>query len=516
VPELYAQTFDLIPKPGLSGAEAFLSILKEWVKDKWPSDFPWLNLSEAESLKLADGTIFRWEPYYASTPEILLEFTFRHPDIRFPEVQWSTQCSLFSKGNRFRLTLRVNNTGPEIGEPGVLLTSRPRLVLLLHQAFDFANNEFAQRDYFSQVSANEAEDFVQYVLFDKDRKYPVLVSSPRIDGSYPITGEKLAKDFCSLANVVVLSSPETAANFTRAIGSRFLSCINGGLRIYLPGFAKDSEPLDHPLLIGSRASNPSERARFSNYLSLATTRSFQIDYRLNHLRDERTLAYDNRRRALNEELEKAKSGSLETNTWEDLAESYARDNKSLLERLLKLEEELADAERTIASLQYSLNAKQLGHTHESEKSLSFESAYEAVEMAKELFSDDILILDTALASAKDTPYSRPDIVWKSLQAIQTISSQRKKSPLGKNIKSAFSELGQDYRVGLSESSSKKIKNQYRFSENGKEYFCEEHLCHGVTADPATCLRIYFTTTLETEDRIVIGHVGRHLDVSSTN
>ena len=84
-----------------------------------------------------------------------------------------------------------------------------------------------------------------------------------------------------------------------------------------------------------------------------------------------------------------------------------------------------------------------------------------------------------------------------------------------SIHGAFDQLNIDYASGMSKNTPKKMLQQYDFLHDGTVYSCYEHLKHGGTHDPAACLRVYFTTKQRIDGKIVVGHVGRHLDVTST-
>jgi hypothetical protein len=141
---------------------------------------------------------------------------------------------------------------------------------------------------------------------------------------------------------------------------------------------------------------------------------------------------------------------------------------------------------------------------------------EAVEMADATYGDNLLILQSAHDAASNSPFERPREVLDALRVLAEVGRKMNEGPLGKNLKDAFSERGVDYGARLSPSTPKKIRQQYRFAEGGTVHICEQHLNLGSSAyDPKECLRIYFNSETRVEGKIVVGHVGRHLDVLTT-
>jgi hypothetical protein len=142
---------------------------------------------------------------------------------------------------------------------------------------------------------------------------------------------------------------------------------------------------------------------------------------------------------------------------------------------------------------------------------------DAVEQAQALFADELLFLPSALETADASPYRNPSEVADALAALAEVARRLKKGPLGRKIVDVFKEMNVDYGGGLSPSTSKKIRKQYVFRDEDREYACEEKIrVGGGSPDPFDSLRIYFTTKDRSRGRIVVGHVGRHLDVLSTN
>lgn len=517
MPEVYASLLDLKPLKGVEATEAFLSAVKDWVGGRAPAVAAGLALSEPAGARGDDGSVFRWEPFIDSTGT-LLEFTWRHPHVDDPTIAWTTQAAMYDHGEVLRLMLRVSNTGPELGQPHGLPTTRPRLVLALLDHFQVQARGYPCRLEPRAISEREFPDFVRYELFDTTREHPLLVLAPQRDGTYVVPPAQLAREFLTLGELVVAETPGSTFALTRELRSRTLSCFHGALRVYLPGLSYDADPYRHPLLTPRHLDAALNRLRLAQFLAARTVFRFKVEDRFNQLRDERGVRAAEQRSKLTDQLAAALAGQADAAVWQALAEQYAHDNRRLLEEKRELADSLKDKEEKLKAARYALSQK--GHEAQDvvddEPEFIPSSVLEAVEYAEGLFPEIVRILPSALRSAEDSPYDRPDEVWRALRAIESVATRMAAGPLGKNLSDVFAEMGFSFAQGLSPHSPDKVRRQYRFQDGPVTRQCEAHLQLGAgTYDPAYCLRIYFTTDADPPAQIIIGHVGRHLDVIST-
>ena len=131
--------------------------------------------------------------------------------------------------------------------------------------------------------------------------------------------------------------------------------------------------------------------------------------------------------------------------------------------------------------------------------------------------EELLVLDAAERSAADSPFGDAGRVGIILNAMASVARRRQEGALGTSLKTAFSEMGIDYRGGISSTTSARLLQQYNvIGPGGVAYDCWEPIVLGTTYNPQFCLRVYFTSRAPLEPRFVIGHVGRHLKVESTS
>ncbi|MGH7507066.1 MAG: hypothetical protein ACRELX_15530, partial [Longimicrobiales bacterium] len=144
------------------------------------------------------------------------------------------------------------------------------------------------------------------------------------------------------------------------------------------------------------------------------------------------------------------------------------------------------------------------------------SLLEVVQDSAESHSDALLFLDSARESAAASPYEDPERVRAILEAMARVARRRRDGVLGTSLRDAFSDLGIDYRTGIARNTPARLREQYRFPYRGTELVeAEEHIALGNTYDPRRCLRVYFSSRVPNEPRLVVAHVGRHFEVKTS-
>jgi len=517
MPELYAQGFNLKHRDKSGSEVAILTALEAWTKPRWPKGVPWFALDEPRALRAPDGSIFRWEPFADGTRR-LLEFTWRHSQAEAPDIQWSTRICFVVLPARTYISIRVSNTGPSFGQPNARPTTRPRLLLSLAEQFSLQVHGTSIQSDPVRLDESGFADFVRYELFDPRRRYPVAILSPTVENEYVISPQSYGREFVGIAKTYYAASAASTYALTSELGRKDLSCFHGAMRVYMPGLERDSDPARHPLVLPRRLSIKSERRRLAEVLTWLTVRTFDEEPFVAELRDERAMAVEDRRARMDLVLDEAKKRASDGADYGQLADLYATDNEQLRQTVEELREDLDEAQHKIRALQFALDQR-VGVTEAgSDQALAFApaSVLDAVEEAQALFPDDLLILDSALDAAQDSPFKRPDQVAAALAGIAQVARRIREGGLGMPIKNALSELKLDYRTGISKTTPKKMRQQYIFSDGENDFVCEEHVCIGATTyDPADCLRIYLNIKERSNGKVVIGHVGRHLDGIST-
>jgi hypothetical protein len=521
MPDVYMMTFRLQPRGGYNPESALLASLQEWVGRKCP-DAPTLTMEQPLVATTGDKSILRWEPFRDDT-RILAEFAWRHPHVSAPSITWGTTVSYLRKQDDLYLTIRVANTGPEIGSSGALLTTRPRLLVHLVEFFSVHSGDGPCGPQPEILHASDIPKVVHYDLTWPGRTRATLVLSPTENGSYLLDPHDLTREFLSLARVYVIDSPKSTFVLTDELRNRSMSCFRGAARVYLPGFDYGSDPMKHPLLLPHALVVPERRMRIAQFLAASTVQRFGesqdlVDMR-NHLRDFRAAAYADAQRQRLLQLE-ARLTEKDEELWGGFSSENGRllaDNEDLRRRLAEAEAKVEHLETDKRALLYQLRSAQ-GSASPIE-ALPLPEPYdvvEAVEIASEMLSDGLVVLPSATEAAADSPYRFPQRVLDTLQMMAEVARKRAHGELGMPLREAFRERNVDYRPAIADATSNRHRTQYEFTYLDEVCSCEEHICLGGGYDPASNLRIYFTSRHPREGRFVIGHVGRHLESKSSN
>lgn len=523
MPEVYARTLDLSVSDASHLQHDLLSALEEWVGDRWPAQEDWFEPGVPRRFATDDGSIFRWEPF-EDGDQALFEFTWRHAHAEDPSITWATQVSLVRGGPSARMAVRVWNTGPEPGMPGFLPTTRPRLLLSLPARFEarFLGTRLSLLP--RVLRKHDVPTLVRYELLDSTRAVPIFLVTPRPDGTFVVDPAQLTGEFLSLAETVVVPDPEITFHLTRELGDKAISCFNGAARLYMPWFSKKDDPFKHPLLLPRRLGDADARLDHARALAQASVRVARPIEDIPRLRDLRAVAYETRQLQVAQAFQDAQRRGAEADEWRDLANQYARDNDRLRAEVARLQEELEERDHAARTLRYRLSqvAQAAGATPAATvgelPELTPGSVLEAVELAQVAYEEELRILSTAVEAAADSPYARPGEISHALGVLARLARTLREGPLGKNLKDWFLREGEglQYRPGISANSSAAIRAQHVFSDGEERFVCEEHLRFGTSYDPAWCARIYFTSKPDGSGRIVVGHVGRHLDTPKTS
>jgi hypothetical protein len=519
MPEVYARTLDLSVPAATDLQAALLSALKEWVGSRWTRQEEWFVPDAPRRLATDDGSIFRWEPFQQGD-QALFEFTWRHAHAGDASITWATQVSLVRVGARVGMSIRVWNTGPAPGTPGFLPTTRPRLLASLPARFEsrFLGVRLSLTP--RTLERRDVSTFVRYELLDSTRRVPLLVITPRQDGSYVVDPLQITEEFLSLAEPIVIADPKITFDFTRELGDRAISCFNGAARLYMPGFSKKDDPFRHPLLLPRRLGDAELRLRYAESLARMSVEDTRPIEDIPRLRDLRAVAYDAREAQVARAFVEAQRRGAEAAEWQALADEYARENDRLRAEVARLQEDNEELDHAVRTLRYRLSQVPRTETDVAVGAPAFapSSMLEAVELAQAAYDEELRILDSAVTAAADSPYADPAEVFRALQVLAELARRLRQGPLGTNLKDWFLAEGRglQYRSGISPNSSAAIRAQHVFVDGEERFVCEEHLRFGTAYDPVRCARIYFTSKLDGQGRIVVGHAGRHLDTPKTN
>jgi hypothetical protein len=210
----------------------------------------------------------------------------------------------------------------------------------------------------------------------------------------------------------------------------------------------------------------------------------------------------------------------------------SRDAEQLLEELVKSEDTAADLTALLQdmgaenrNLKANLIAVSAYDDAEPEPAAAdlieastddLDNVVDAVRFSQKQLGD-LIVLDSALESAEESPFRDAVKVHAALRAIDSVASLWAESQgtggTGVSWKDQFERRCFNYKPKISQTARTKWGQEFTFSYEGNQSLFEEHLTMGI-GQPDKCLSIHFSRD-EAKGNLIVGHVGRHLRNTTT-
>jgi hypothetical protein len=362
-------------------------------------------------------------------------------------------------------------------------------------------------------------NFIQ-ILESPTRTHPVvLVSVHEQSKSYLINPHDLADHLSGIAHVIVAESSMVAQALSYQL-PRWLTCYDGAIRVYWPGFKRASQTIDHRLwTVNELSADPIhfDSGRFADAV-LAAIAEVSVSAISPHFSSFDRVQSLDRRRVI--------AAALDNKDWKQLADTYAADADakelriSELERLLKeAGERLFREQQLTTTLRARLESQKQGDADTAENEIPAQSVQEAISRARAAFPNQLSFRFNQSSEDDKSPYRYPEEVWLAFDWLATTYHQArtktKSCPdFDASIRKAVS--GWTYSGHQNESTMKANKAWYQcVAEDGRKLWVPEHLRSGNGRDAEEAIRIAFTWD-ESTQRIVIGYIGQHQRNSRTN
>lgn len=445
--------------------------------------------------------------------------SWSYPDEDDGNLLWHSRCEIsrFNDLTEFSLELLLESIQFYIA-PVQFGLQRPRLVPRILSDFVCTYGGEALSAAPHQLRAQGVPEFVHGHLALPTRRLPIVVVSRHTISEKPLIDPvRLADQLAGFAAVYILEDKWAAYALTSEIG-KINSCYNGALRLYWPGF--DAPTSFCPIYMPHKVLELGARLPEIIFRQLAAISAFRfvpgpitVDA-LNFLRERKM-----------REMESIRKKAQDRGDYEDLLRLSDQENSHLREENEGLWKANADLRARAGALEANWSAMLRAHEGDvpgeaepvAEVEAEPESVEEAVQMARSRFAEGLLFLESATASAKETPFKNAKRVYEALDAMHAVWGQWRKSrrqqvPVG-SLKDLFEEKGFDYRPRASKTSKGKWGTEYEAMYDGKKVSIQQHLTLG-KGGPDTCLSIHFFTD-DQKEKFVIAHVGRHKTNTST-
>lgn len=519
---VYAVQLDVSPPEGATVDECFkdvVGVIREWIVSKykraWGLD---VNLApDGASLSPREGHVIRAHARAVDGGN-LFTLDWAHPHDYDKTTSWAISCTVAKATAKLQVALLVRiSAAAMVLRPTSFDLGRPRVVAEILDHYDVAVNGWRVPNCVEVIRPPQVQAYVNDVLLADNRTLPVIMVSPDNWTEHPLVRpDELMQELRGFAHVAALADKWAAFKLTDSVG-RYLSCFDGAVRVYWPGFTRTDEPFAHRLFLpASVRRRQASRTPLGKYLFrfLATISAFrfvegpviQLAKRLVAEADQAQV------RALRDEVAAGRVAKEELEA--QLLEAWDRQHR-IEEELAKTREEL-DAQKA-AWAQCQSYVCEVGEEEEEavapQPQRGYETVLEAYLAAKKEFSGPLVFLDSAEDAANESPYRNPQRVYEAFEALALVASEwcEKKGALGRSFKDALGELGFDvHRVSMT--SKGKWGHQYKFPYKGERRLFEEHVTLG-SGQPDKCLSIHWHR--DEEDKVVaIGHCGRHLTNTS--
>lgn len=495
--------------------------IQSWVRAKYERQRP--RWGEATLEFPDDGRVVHPLPGHELTGRmqqgdeaLLSSLSWRHPDDGDPSIQWVAQVSIARLDGELQFHCVVGVESPSLLlRPNRSQVGRPAIVTEILDAYPTRIDGWPVPREVRVLDREAIPGFVTEVLLSPTRRLPVVVISSDLWSGRPcVDPESVRRILDGSAEVCHLVDKFAAFDLTNEVG-KGLACYDGAARVYWPGMSLHDPSRLHPYYLSSVLRRFRERAMswekmLAQKLAGISATALSQSSLLQRVRRE---LIEERDAGARRKLEEATTGRV---TMEDLL----RELESCMGRSDELQAENDSLQARIEQLEYILRDwRPLAPESEEEEAngppLGFATVEDAVEAARERLSGPLLFLDSALESASDSPFGRPDDVYSLLEALHAVSLRWKEQDgsLGTTWDNALAEKGYEYKPRIGDTTKGKWGETYRFHYKGEKRLFEAHVTIG-SKSAERCLSVHF---LRDDDDLVlvIGHVGRHLRNTKT-
>jgi hypothetical protein len=533
---IYANSLVFEP---VGGPDKIIKLVAKWVGLRAKTYVDAARLAEGiRELKLKDGSTLTARVTVSDDKQITYPFLFcaqlSHRDDKVSGRKWITEVGLrqeaLDKPIECSLLLKTDEVSARVTAP--IQVTRPKLVEQLIQSCNPASQTPGL--IVKRLTEESAAAFLREVERD-ERDYPIVLISPARDGLYPVEPERLRSILVGLADVVDV--PVSADTFAiEEVVSRRYIAFGGAVNIIFPARKGDrgwfceavrirSDEIDNILEDGNTLE--------SEVLAVITHRT-NLPFSWRHISQE-MVSQVILRTQLSRMIERAKGGDHSAELAEYIAlletadqELQAKDGELARMRseyevkdqeARKLQADISNLKHALTGLQANDDgldevAEALGLLRESIASVlkGSPSLQQVQELISMLYADRVVILDSAMSSAKESDRGGFRQGAKAYELLSKLAIDYWQALSdGKSDQHAKAVFGQNaYSANEASALSNDGKRRRTFVYRGRDFLMEKHLKHGVKDSLAETLRVHFEW-IASERKIVIGHCGKHLD-----
>jgi hypothetical protein len=405
---------------------------------------------------------------------------------------------------------------------------RPAVISRLVDKF---GNRLLPRDLFKdsaiRINVGEVEDFVKWSLLDRKRTVPVVLLSPRNNvGDFLIDPDFLAKRLVGMTPVVCLTEPAACWELEEVLKGlnfhRSLGCYDGAVRLYRPNLKTVSDPYDHPLwtanrilttplrwrgrtVLGQIGEALSHQVSTHSWLSIiedidlakwrSSAEALLKSERSPEIQDTKDLmelrgAIEQRNREISELRAKLEEAVRRVKEAEDMQNYFSEEHNQAISQNENLREKINDLEERSRLLGYQ----------------DIKTPEDALTLAKRVFSDRVIIAQSAFENAKKCYYRRPKEIFDVLSILAL--SGRDAFNVTQVVKSLMGNRA-DNKNKDSEQTVGTFGNERKFkSATGEKKLYKKHVTLGGGMGRETHIQLYYDYL--PDGKVEIVYAGEHL------
>jgi len=360
-----------------------------------------------------------------------------------------------------------------------------------------------------RLKEDQIAHFIRILELPK-RIHPVVFVSIHEQSSRPLINvAELADHLSGLAHVIVAENAAVAGMLSSKM-PHWLTCFDGAVRVYWPGFRRAAQPVQHPLWTAQDLADEVDfdSGRFADKIlaSIAEVSVYSVPPYFYSW--ERLQSLD-RKRIIAE--------AKDNKDWQALAQELDKENSAkeaalaqVRLQLQQINEDLFKERQLTAAYRQALEDRKAGKTAANEEQLPVATVAEAIDRVKQRYAGQIVFALNNKSDSK-TPFREPGEVFTALEWLATFYVEartgRQRCPrLDHEL--AQTLPGWDYRARQSDGTVGQNPEWYRCTWEGRRYEIEEHIGFGASKRPEETIRIAFAWD-SGRKTVVVGYVGQH-------
>lgn len=454
-----------------------------------------------------------------------------HGDNQVPGRRWMTEIGMRQESKAAPILctvlLKTDEVSARVNAP--IQVTRPKVVEQLTQ--QCRPSGFTPGLKVKRLDEDSAAAFLREVERE-DRHWPIVIISSDRDGTYPVSPERMRSLLVGIADVVEVTNEVDTFKVEETLGRRYGAWGGAVNIIFLASRGERAKFCETVLFRPNELAEMGEDGRtVESEIMTTVTHRTNLPFSWRHISLE-VVSQAAFRAQLAKSILRAKQDdeSAEYAELLEAADSELRTKDEQVEGLRRdIEERDGQVDKLqadIEGLKHALSGRQ-SSTSPNDSDLSALlplrevvsgvitddlSLEQSLNLISILFSDRIVVLDSALDAAQDSDadnfkYGKRalDLLWKLANGYwQALADgrgdQHAKSAVGNNA----------YAQNEGQALTSEGRRRRTFSYRGRDFTMEKHLKIGVKDSSTETLRVHFEW-LADEKRLVIGHCGKHLD-----